>query len=169
MSKYINVPFPTEIEDNSITDNRIDPTGRLTKFTSRYIWQFRKIEAEIVSVLFQNGDIPISYNSLGEWMDAMHKAIYDWDNIVHQCAASNSDPSTSSKWAEMDLYAHIATPYVIVTLYRPCPRNKDPKCEDLMKAFRASMKVADGYWQQANLDFGKGAGNFDGVSLMCCR
>ena len=155
LSKYINVPFPTEIEDSAISENWIDPNGRPTKYTSHRIWSFRKIEAEIVSVLFQNEEIPASSPSLDAWMSKMEAAIYEWDAEVHQSAASNTDPSTNSKWAEMELYANIAKDYIIITLFRPCPRIKDPSCQNLMKVFVAAVRVADGYWQQSNLDFGK--------------
>jgi hypothetical protein len=84
----------------------------------------------------------------------MEKAINDWDDEVHRLASLNTDSTLTSQWAEMDLYAHIATPYIIVTLFRPSPRIREPSCQNLIKAFVAAVKVADGYYTQANLDFG---------------
>lgn len=154
LRRHVEVAFPTEIEDGAISDRGIDPIGRPTKFTSHRIWRFRQIESEIVSILFQNEDFPGDGPPLDAWMARMEKDINDWDAEVHHSAASNSDPSMNSQWAEMDLYAHIATPYIIVTLFRPCPRIREPNCENLMKAFVAAVKVADGYFRQANLAFG---------------
>lgn len=48
LSKHIKVPFPSDVEDSAISASGIDPNGRSTKFTSKRIWQFRQIEAEIV-------------------------------------------------------------------------------------------------------------------------
>jgi hypothetical protein len=115
LSKNFNVPFPSEIEDSN---SGIDTTGP-PSFTSHRIWRFRQIECEIVSVLFQNEALSEDYLSLESWMSQMEKNINDWDDEVHRSAASNTDIKLSSQWAEMDLYAHIATPYIIVTLYRP--------------------------------------------------
>jgi hypothetical protein len=154
LGKNINVSFPTDIEDNAICGAGIDPKGRPSKFTSHRIWRFRQIECEIVSVLFQNEEPSDASMSLEAWMDSMEKAIHEWDDEVHRSAASNMDPSLNSQWAEMDLYANIATPYIIVTLYRPSPRIREPTCQNLMKAFIAAVRVADGYFTQANLDFG---------------
>ncbi|RDW65963.1 hypothetical protein BP6252_09598 [Coleophoma cylindrospora] len=154
LSKNINVSFPTEIEDSAISAENIDSRGRPSKFTSHRIWRFRQIECEIVSVLFHSEEITARDSSLEGWMNRMEQAIYNWNDEVHRSAALNQDPSMNSTWAEMDLYAHIATPYTIVTLFRPCPRTKKPSSQNLMKAFVAAVKVADGYFKQANLDFG---------------
>lgn len=152
LSRHINVPFPSEIEDSAISTAGIDPNGRLTKFPSTRIWKFRQIEAEIVSVLFHDGEIPSQDGaSLQSWMKRMEAMIDSWRDEVHWSAALNdSDPA----WEEMCLYANIAHDYIIVTLFRPSPRMKEPTCEDLMKAFIAGVAVAEGYWTQSNLDFG---------------
>jgi hypothetical protein len=154
LSKHINVPFPSEVEDSAISASGIDPNGRPTKFTSRRIWHFRQIEAEIVSVLFHNGEISQPYTSLDAWMDQMAAAINSWHDEVHWAATLNIDPAKMSQWEEMCLYAKIARDYITVTLFRPSPRVKNPNCEHLMKAFIAGVGVADGYWKQSNLDFG---------------
>ncbi|KAL2001136.1 hypothetical protein VTN02DRAFT_2203 [Thermoascus thermophilus] len=155
LRKHINVPFPSDVEDSAISAAGIDPNGRSTKFTSKRIWQFRLIEAEIVSVLFHNGEIP-PYNhcSLEAWMLKTEACINTWHDEVHRSAALNTDPSKKSQWEEMCLYADIARNYLIVTLFRPNPRVKEPRCENLMKAFIAGVGVADGYWKQSNLEFG---------------
>jgi hypothetical protein len=153
LSKNISVLFPTEIDDSAISSDKIDSRGRSSKFTSQRIWRFRQIECEILSILFHKAEIT-SDSSIEAWVDRMEKSIYDWNDEVHRTAAANQDSSMNSTWAEMDLYADIATPYTIVTLFRPSPRTKDPSSQNLMKAFVAAVKVADGYWKQANLDFG---------------
>lgn len=150
----IDVPFPAEVEDSSISVSGIDPDGYAAKFTSRIIWQFRQIEAEVLSVLFHYGEIPLSYATLEAWMDAIETRINNWNQETHWSASLNTDPRKASQWEEMCLYADIARDYVIVTLFRPTPRTKEPTCENLMKAFHAGIGVANGYWKQSNLGFG---------------
>ncbi|KAL2006964.1 hypothetical protein VTN00DRAFT_8402 [Thermoascus crustaceus] len=162
LSKHINVPFPSDVQDSTISASGIGPNGRSTEFISKRIWQFRQVEAEIVSVLFHNGEIPPQQqhgndndrNSLEAWMHKMEVSINTWYDEVHLSAALNTDPTKKSQWEEMCLYADIARDYIIVTLFRPNPRVKEPRCENLMKAFIAGVGVADGYWKQSNLDFG---------------
>lgn len=149
-----NVPFPAEVEDGSISMSGIDLDGYATKFASRRIWQFRQIEAEIMSVIFHHRDISPSPPSLGTWLDEIEVKINKWNQEVHWSASLNTDSRKTSQWEEMCLYADIARDYIIVTLFRPSPRIKDPTCENLMKAFHAGIRVADGYWKQSNLEFG---------------
>ncbi|KAF4945406.1 hypothetical protein FSARC_14432 [Fusarium sarcochroum] len=150
----IDVPFPAQVEDNSISSSGIDLDGHVTKFASWRIWQFRQIEAEILSVLFHNGQIPSPHLSLGWWMDAIEAKINGWNREVHQSASLNTDPRNAFQWEEMCLYADIARDYIIVTLFRPSPQIEEPPRENLMKAFTAGIGVADGYWRQSNLGFG---------------
>ncbi|CAL5871860.1 uncharacterized protein PFLUO_LOCUS6114 [Penicillium psychrofluorescens] len=155
-SYYIrtNVPFPAEVEDGSISVSGIDLDGYAIKFASRRIWQFRQIEAEIMSVLFHYRETSPSPPSLSTWMDETEAKINKWNQEVHWSASLNTDSRKTSQWVEMCLYADIARDYIIVTLFRPNPRIKDPTCGNLMKAFHAGIRVADGYWKQSNLDFG---------------
>lgn len=150
----IDVPFPAEVDDSSISVSGIDLDGYATKFASRKIWRFRQIEAEVLSVLFHGGEISPSHPSLGAWMDLIEAKINNWDQEIHLSASLNTDPRKTSQWEEMCLYANIARDYVIVTLFRPTPQTKEPTCENLMKAFHAGIGVADGYWKQSNLGFG---------------
>lgn len=154
LNAQVDVAFPTEVEDSAITATGIDPSGRLSKFTARRIWGFRQLESEIVSILCHNGQLPAETPSLGEWMECTEQAVLNWKLEVHRSAAANTDIALKPRWAEMLLYADIAYEQLIVALYRPCPRVKHPRPENFMKAFDASYKVADGYFEQANLDFG---------------
>jgi len=54
----------------------------------------------------------------------------------------------------MLLYADIAYPYILVTLYRPSRRVPEPTVDHLVLAFVNAVHVADGYWQQSNADYG---------------
>ncbi|KAL1859853.1 hypothetical protein Plec18167_006325 [Paecilomyces lecythidis] len=152
LSKNINVPFPSEIEDNAISAAGVNPHGKLTKFPSTRIWKFRQIEAEIVSVLFHNGELsPENNGDLTRWMERMETAIDTWRDEVKWFSSLNGSHPVSD---EMRLYADIAHDYIIVTLFRPSTRVKDPTTENFMKAFIAGVHVARGYWKQANLEFG---------------
>ncbi|KAF2095124.1 hypothetical protein NA57DRAFT_68117 [Rhizodiscina lignyota] len=154
LQKYITTSFPSQVEDSAISTHGIDPNGKTTKFTSQYIWRFRQVESDIVPVLFHNEAVPSEFESLDSWMSYQEHKILDWKAEVHDAAAQGTDTGTRSQWNEMTLYAGIATAYILVTLFRPCPRIKEPSAENLIKAFAAAVEVATGYWQQANLDFG---------------
>ncbi|KAF2269994.1 hypothetical protein CC78DRAFT_507565 [Lojkania enalia] len=153
-TRNINVAFPVEIDDLSVTEAGIDFSGRVSKFTSRRIWLFRQIEADIISVLHHNDSIPKECANLDEWLHKTEAAILNWKWEVHQAAAANKDPHFESRWEEMLLYADIATPYILVSLFRPSPRIPKPTTENLLKVYNAAIQVADGYWQQSNADFG---------------
>lgn len=150
----IDVPFPAEVDDGLISSYEIDLSGYPVKFASRRIWQFRQIEAEVLLVQFHNGSIPSQYSTLDEWMDGIVNRIDGWKQEINWASSLNTDPSKLSQWEEMCLYSNIARDVIIVMLFRPSPRVKDPSSERLMQAFPACIGVADGYWKQANLSFG---------------
>ncbi|KAF9886552.1 hypothetical protein FE257_011324 [Aspergillus nanangensis] len=153
----ISVPFPTELDDSSLSVSGIDRNGDTTMFAAHRIWQYRQIEGEILSVLFHPRDESVPHESndaLKVWMDAIEGKINSWNHEVHWSASLNTDPQKISQWEEMCLYADIARDYIIVTLFRPSPRIKEPTCDNLMKAFLAGIGVAGGYWKQSNLGFG---------------
>lgn len=150
----INVPFPVEVEDSFISRSGIDMSGYPTKFASRRIWQFRQIEAEVLLVQFHNGALPPPYLTLDEWMDGIKQRIDNWKQEILWTASLNTDTTKTSQWEEMCLYADIARDVILVTLFRPSPRVREPSGENLMKAFLACIGVADGYWKQSNLSFG---------------
>ena len=154
LNKYINVAFPSEFDDSAISTTGIDTTTPRSKFVSRRIWLFRQVESDIMSVLYQNEPLPESCLTLEEWMATTEKNIHDWRQEVHQMAAMDWDPHIKSQWNEMKLYADIAYNYILVLLFRPCPREKMPSRSSLMKAFTAAVKVATGYWEQGNAEIG---------------
>lgn len=154
LRKNITAQFPSQLEDSAITAAGIDPKGRSTKFTSHYIWRYRQVECDIIPVLFHNEPIPTEFSSLEQWMAHQERMILEWKAEIHESTARNTDPSSQSQWNEMKLYSAIATDYILVTLFRPCPLIKEPTAENLLKAFSAAVGVADGSWQQANLEFG---------------
>lgn len=87
-------------------------------------------------------------------MEGVERRIHAWHGEVHQSALANQDAHLSALWEEMALFADIATPQVIVALFRPCPRINTPTTANLLRAFDASVEVARGYSKQANVGFG---------------
>lgn len=154
------------IEDAALTGDepRLDEdSGRPAKFTSHYIWRYRAVECDIVPVLFHGEPLPASFKSmvgngedgdLAAWMDHQERTILEWKAEIHDRTARNTDTTVQSLWDEMQLYADIACDYILITLFRPCPRLRDPPTANLLKAFAAAVGVADGSWQQANRAFG---------------
>lgn len=153
-NKHISVSFPSEFGDCAISRTHIDTTGPKTKFVPRRIWMFRKIESDIMSILYQNEPLPEDCLSLEAWVTRTEAEIREWMEDAHRTAALNLDPSVKSQWDEMELYADIACNYILVLLFRPCPRVKLPSREYLLKGFTAAVQVATGYWEQANSEFG---------------
>ena len=154
LRKNITAEFATQIDDSAITSAGIDPQGKSTKFTSHCIWRYRQIECDVIPVLFHNEPIPAEFSSLEQWMAHQERMILEWKAEIHEATAQNEDPSSQTQWNEMKLYSAIATDYIIVTIFRPCPRIKEPTAENLLKAFAAAVGVADGSWEQAHLEFG---------------
>ncbi|KIW17140.1 hypothetical protein PV08_04331 [Exophiala spinifera] len=153
-NKYISAEFPAEYVDFGITRNGIDVNVPRAKFVSRRIWLFRKVESSIMSILYQNEPLPSDCPSLESWMAETEHEIMCWREEVHHKASLNQDSSVKSQWDELELYADIAYNYIIVLLFRSCPRIRVPSRQHLMKAFAASKEVATGYWRQANTEFG---------------
>ncbi|KAJ4524649.1 hypothetical protein HRR75_000239 [Exophiala dermatitidis] len=153
-NKYVNVSFPSEFGDHAISRSHVDTTGPRLKIVPCRIWRFRKIESDIMSVLYDDEPIPEDCASLEEWFTRTETAIRTWMEEAHSSAALNQDPSLKSQWDEMELYADIAYQYTLVLLFRPCPRVKMPSRENLMKGFHAAVQAATGYWEQANSEFG---------------
>ncbi|KAF2248493.1 hypothetical protein BU26DRAFT_336140 [Trematosphaeria pertusa] len=153
--RNIEVAFPVEVDDTAITQTGIDLNGRVSKFTSRRICQFRLIEAEIFSVLFHGEPIPKECASMEQWMQRCEAAILAWRAELYGSAHANKDPGFDARWKEMTLYSDIAVPYIFVNLYRPSRRNPSPTTNQLLTVFSNAVKVADGYWQQSNADFGR--------------
>ncbi|TID22907.1 hypothetical protein E2P81_ATG02038 [Venturia nashicola] len=152
--RHINCEFPSPIEDRAISPSGLDPTGRPTKFTSHYIWNYRQIECSIISVLFHNEPLPASHSSLESWMSFQEKSILEWKANIDAAASQNEDSDMQAQFQEMVLYSTIATDYIIVTLYRPCPLNKEPSAGQLLKAFAAAPAVARNYTRQAQAALG---------------
>jgi hypothetical protein len=152
----ITTGFPTELDDSAIDRHHIDPRGgRPAKFISARVRTFRLIESEIISTLFHGHPIPTTFDDqLETWMADVERRIHSWSARVYEDAAENRDPSLAVQWDEMSVFADIADPLIIVTLFRPCPRVKHPTVPNLIKAFRAAVKVAEGYSRQAQMDFG---------------
>ncbi|KAF2678147.1 hypothetical protein K458DRAFT_446578 [Lentithecium fluviatile CBS 122367] len=151
----IDVAFPLEVDDTAITQGGINLNGRLSKFTSRRICQFRMIEAEIYAVMRHGEPIPKECPSLQHWMQRCEASILEWQREIYASEAANQDPSFEARWKEMKLYSDIATPYIFVALYRPHPMNPMPTIDQQMTAFVNAVRVADGYWQQSNADYGR--------------
>ncbi|KAF2008650.1 hypothetical protein BU24DRAFT_456168 [Aaosphaeria arxii CBS 175.79] len=145
-----DVGFPVEVNDTAITDRGIDFTGIVTKFACRRIWMFRQIEAEVVSVMHQNEEVPPMFNSLEEWMRWINHSITEWRQQILCDSAANTDPKLVSRWKELELYAEIATASIMVTLHRPSRRIPQPSSRDLLIAFANALSVGQGYWYQVN-------------------
>lgn len=153
-TRRYDVAFPVDVDDISITEAGIDLNGRVSKFTSKRIWLFRQIEAEIISVLQQNEPLPKECTSLEHWMQKIVDAVTEWYNEVYRAASENQDPAFNSRWTEMKLYADIVLPYILLMLYRPSKRIPQPTSENWVTAFVSAVQIADGYWKQSNADFG---------------
>lgn len=153
--RNIEVAFPLEIDDTAITQASIDPTGRVSKFTQRIICRFRMIEAEIIAVLWHGDALPPEFDSLEGWMQHCIRSMAEWQQDIYAAAAANQDRTLVARWKEMCLYTDIAVPYVLVALYRSSLRIPNPTKDQMMIAMFNAVKVAEGYYQQAEAEAGK--------------
>jgi hypothetical protein len=152
--RNIEVAFPLELDDTAITQSGVDRLGRVSKFTQRIICRFRLIEAEIISVLW-HGDVIPKNVTLEQWEQQCIDAMAEWRREIYTSAQANKDPGLIQRWKEMTLYSDIAYPYILVTLYRPSRRNPTPTTKQMMIALAHAVKVADGYYQQAEAEAGR--------------
>jgi hypothetical protein len=152
-TRRYDVAFPVEVDDTCITEAGIDFSGRVSKVTSKRIWLFRQIEAEIISVLYQNDPLPKECASLDLWMQRIVAAVTEWHNEVYQSAADNKDPTLSARWQEMRLYADIVYPYILLMLYRPSKLIPQPSTDHWVEAFYRAVQIAEGYLNQSEADF----------------
>lgn len=152
---HISVEFPIEVDDTAITQAGIDTNGRISKFTSRRICEFRLLEAEIASIMWHDEPLPQGYPSIDQWKLHCMQRINAWRNEIYESADNNKDPSFQERWKEMKLYSDITVPYVSVALYRPTKAVPSPPTDQLLDAFKSSVKVAQGYCQQNDADYGR--------------
>lgn len=163
-SRHYHVTFPLDMDDAAITQEGIDYTRRGgSKLTSRKIWLFRQIEAEVISVIHQNEPMPSECTTLQQWMQKIETSMHEWHRRIDEDAAANRDPEFDLRWNEMKLYSDIAQPYILVTMYRPSRRIPVPDTENLIIAFENAVRVADNYCKQFNIE----AGNIKYVFHSC--
>jgi hypothetical protein len=87
-------------------------------------------------------------------MSHQERAIFNWNSEIRDAFMRNEDSKAQSQRDEMSLYSDIAVAYILVTLFRPCPRLKYPSSSNRLKAFSVAAGVAEGSWRQADLEFG---------------
>jgi len=154
LPKHITTGFPSDLEDSAIHPGYINQQARRSKFVCGQVRSFRLIEVEVISVLFHGHPINPAMSSLEAWMGDVEDRIHSWRADVDHSASANREPSLKVQWEEMVVFAEIALPQVLVTLFRPCPRIKNPTMPNLLKAFKATVQVVQGYLKQAGMGFG---------------
>jgi hypothetical protein len=156
-NRTIDVPFPSELEDQCITSQGIDPSkGGKIKYFAHGIWKFRRLESECCQVLFQNHPFDPVFPTLDGWIKSVDARFRAWRDEVYESVAAyesqiyHRGPQASEvlKWAD------IALDLGLVTLYRPSPRVRMPKPEHLLILFEAACNEAKGYREQSQLEFG---------------
>ena len=152
---HISVEFPMEVDDTAITQAGIDTNGRISKFTSRRICEFRLLEAEIASVMWHDEPLPQGFPAIDQWKLHCMQRIITWRNEIYESADNNKDPNFHERWTEMKLYSDITVPYVSVALHRPTKVVPSPPTDQLLDAFKSAVKVAQGYCQQNDADYGR--------------
>ncbi|KAF9891707.1 hypothetical protein FE257_003719 [Aspergillus nanangensis] len=157
LNRYITTLFPTESRPHAIgggeaTSETMTPTLHAITI---FIWRFRQIESEVISILHDNQPLPPNTPSIDIWIARMESNMRSWREEVRQSAAANTYASLQSQWDEIVLYSDIGYPYILVLLYGPSDRVRIPTRPNLMRAFHASVEVATGYWENSNTEFGR--------------
>ncbi|OAG42892.1 hypothetical protein AYO21_02843 [Fonsecaea monophora] len=147
----ITTALPYGPGDLAISPALSDMTDQSPNFMiSGRIWAYRRLESEIMNVLYRSPTLSEDPLLLEAWISEMEDKIRTWREEVNVAAADNKDDSKKSQWDELILYAQIGYHYVLVCLFGPCPRIPTRSRPDLLKAFAAAVCVASGYYDQAN-------------------
>ena len=158
LNEYITVQFPSKSESYEPYGVTRAP-GETTTATpvllpiAMFIWRFRQLESETVSILHDNQCLPPGM-SVDTWISRMEKDVHAWREEIRQLTTTNTLPCFQSQYDELLLWSEIGYPYLLVLLYGPSDRVKNPTRPSLMKAFRASVRVASGFWENSNTEFG---------------
>lgn len=152
-NRIISTSLPFELNDLTSPPSRLGTTDKSATFMAHRIWIYRKIESEIMSVLYTNhAGLEDSFDSgdPDSWLAGIETSIEQWLQEINSAAELNEDPSKQSSWEEMKLYGNIAYNYTLVCLFGPCPRLPTRSRSDMLKCLAASVCVASGYTDQAN-------------------
>ena len=147
----VQFPSPRVVHPQSSPNEAITSTLRPI---TMHIWRFRQLESEISSILHDNQSLPPGVSDMDTWISRTENEIYAWREEALRLSAENTNPSFQSQLDELVLWSAIGYPYLTVILYGPSERVKTPTRPSLMKAFRASVGVATGFWENSNTEFG---------------
>lgn len=149
-NEIISVPLPYELGDRAASQITADTSHHSPTFMAHRIWIYRKLESEIMNVLYRSDTLAEDSLSLGPWIAKIEKSVEEWLQEINLAAACSKDESKRSLWDELKLYGEIGYHYVLVCLFGPCPRLPTRSRRDLLKAFAAAVCVASRYHDQAN-------------------
>lgn len=130
--EHINVAFPSEYEDSSITSEGVTPGGRRSKVQFLNYVRFRQIQSEILSVQFFSRELSQDYP---QWVAGMEKRLVDWQ----QAALTNDEKGP-------DWFSH-ALWQCYLMLHRPSPRNPVPSEQSIATCFDAALGLSSGSWE----------------------
>ena len=137
--------FPSDQEDALITELDM-PTGfkSPTKLTSIHIFRLRRLQSEIIFVMYASGQ---KSRPAPDWIEAMQMSIERWNRErppgVGFC---------SEEW--LNLCYH----QTVTLLHRPCPGNPTPSRESLVKALKgssATMRLYKEIYRTGRISFGQ--------------
>ena len=131
--EHINVAFPSEYEDSSITPEGVLPGGRRSKVQFLNYVRFRQIQSEILSVQFFNKEL--QGQEYPQWVIGMEKRLVDWQQ------AALADVEKGPDWFSHALWQ------CYLMLHRPCPRNPTPTENSIAACFEAAFGLSSGSWE----------------------
>lgn len=87
----IKVPFPSDLDDVFITPEGIvkppDDTPPSYKQVAVHIFQIRRLQSEVQTILYERAELPRRFATLKEWQTNMARRLEEWNNSSPKSAS----------------------------------------------------------------------------------
>ncbi|KAK9476618.1 fungal-specific transcription factor domain-containing protein [Lipomyces japonicus] len=141
---FIKVPFPCDLDDVFITFEGIatppDSTPPSYKQVAVHIFQIRRLQSEIQTILYERAELPRRFSSLREWQTNMSIRLEEWHR---SCPKSSKDMNCNFNLSFLDINFHQTR----LLLHGICPAIPRPSIEAFFIIADASEKVIRAYQQ----------------------
>ncbi|KAK9446458.1 fungal-specific transcription factor domain-containing protein [Limtongia smithiae] len=140
----IKVPFPSDLDDVFITSDGITnppvDTPPSYKQVAVHIFQIRRLQSEIQTILYERAELPRRFATLKEWQTNMARRLEDWNNSAPKSA---KDMNCNFNLYFLDLNYHQSK----LLLHGISPAIPRPSVEAFFIIADASEKVIRAYRQ----------------------
>ncbi|KAK9455825.1 fungal-specific transcription factor domain-containing protein [Dipodascopsis uninucleata] len=140
----IKVPFPSDLDDVFITSQGIvnppEDTPPSYKQVAVHIFQIRRLQSEVQTILYERAELPRRFATLKEWQTNMARRLEEWNNTAPK---SIKDMNCNFNPYFLDLNYHQTR----LLLHGISPAIPRPSVEAFFVIYDASEKVIRAYRQ----------------------